>query len=392
MLDERKQRILRAIVDDYISTAEPIGSRTIAKKYSLGISPATIRNEMADLETLGYIKHLHTSSGRIPSSKGYRFYVDDLLTLEQMSENEISLINNWYATKVRSVEEIFRETSRIISQLTKNVSLVLAPQLTQTAFQYLRFLPLNEHQVIAVIMTDAGFIDNKIIDIPSGVSFKDFDNIASIFNHYLKGKRLSDISMASIRKIRGETVNSTVFNAIINIIDEALVKDKQERLYLGGARELMEQPEFHNIDKVKKLLSMFEEKQLLYDILHAQKDESLAVTIGQENKYNDIKDCSIISATYHLDGKPIATLAVLGPTRMDYGKIISLLKFMNANLADSFPAEHASEGDGRPYAAAGRGRRTGWRSRRLPVSAGLRHSFFTQECTAATENLHLKDV
>ena len=224
--------------------------------------------------------------------------------------------------------------------MTKNVSLVLAPQLTQTAFQYLRFLPLNEHQVIAVIMTDAGFIDNKIIDIPSGVSFKDFDNIASIFNHYLKGKRLSDISMASIRKIRGETVNSTVFNAIINIIDEALVKDKQERLYLGGARELMEQPEFHNIDKVKKLLSMFEEKQLLYDILHAQKDESLAVTIGQENKYNDIKDCSIISATYHLDGKPIATLAVLGPTRMDYGKIISLLKFMNANLADIFHRFH----------------------------------------------------
>lgn len=340
MLDERKQRILRAIVDDYISTAEPIGSRTIAKKYSLGISPATIRNEMADLETLGYIKHLHTSSGRIPSSKGYRFYVDDLLTLEQMSENDISLINNWYATKVRSVEEIFHETSRIISQLTKNVSLVLAPQLTQTAFQYLRFLPLNEHQVIAVIMTDAGFIDNKIINIPSGVSFEDFDNIASIFNHYLKGKRLSDISMASICKIRGETVNSTVFNAIINIIDEALAKDRQERLYLGGARELMEQPEFHNIDKVKKLLSMFEEKQLLYDILHAQKDESLAVTIGQENKYNDIKDCSIISATYHLDGKPIATLAVLGPTRMDYGKIISLLKFMNANLADIFHRFH----------------------------------------------------
>ena len=286
------------------------------------------------------IQKVFAENGLIPSSKGYRFYVDDLLTLEQMSENEISLINNWYATKVRSVEEIFRETSRIISQLTKNVSLVLAPQLTQTAFQYLRFLPLNEHQVIAVIMTDAGFIDNKIIDIPSGVSFEDFDNIASIFNHYLKGKRLSDISMASIRKIRGETVNSTVFNAIINIIDEALAKDKQERLYLGGARELMEQPEFHNIDKVKKLLSMFEEKQLLYDILHAQKDESLAVTIGQENKYNDIKDCSIISATYHLDGKPIATLAVLGPTRMDYGKIISLLKFMNANLADIFHRFH----------------------------------------------------
>lgn len=340
MLDERKQRILRAIVDDYISTAEPIGSRTIAKKYSLGISPATIRNEMADLEMLGYIKHLHTSSGRIPSSKGYRFYVDDLLTLEKMSEDEISLINNWYATKVQSVEEVFRETSRIISRLTKNVSLVLAPQLTQTAFQYLRFLPLNEHQVIAIIMTDAGFINNKIIDIPRGLSFADFEQIASVFNHYLKGRRLSDISMASIRKLRGETVNTTVFNSIVNIIDEALVQDKKERLYLGGARQLMEQPEFHNIDKVKKLLSMLEEEQLLCDILQTHRDKGLAVTIGQENKYNDIKDCSIISATYHFDGKPVATLAVLGPTRMDYGKIISLLKFMNTNLANIFHRFH----------------------------------------------------
>lgn len=340
MLDERKQSILRAIVDDYISTAEPIGSRTIARKYSLGISPATIRNEMADLETLGYIKHLHTSSGRIPSSKGYRFYVDDLLTLEQMSENEISLINNWYETKVQSVEEVFRETSRIISQITKNISLVLAPQLTQTAFQYLQFLPLNDHQVIAVIMTEAGFINNKIIDIPKGLSFNDFLHIANIFNHHLKGRRLSDISMASIRKIQGETVNSTIFNSIINIIDEALAQDKKERLYLGGARQLMEQPEFHDLDKVKRLLSMLEEEQLLCDILKTHSNKGLSITIGQENKYNDIKDCSIISATYHFGGKPVATLAVLGPTRMDYGKIISLLNFMNGNLSNIFHKFH----------------------------------------------------
>ena len=340
MLDDRKQRILRAIVDDYISTAEPIGSRTIAKKYSLGISPATIRNEMADLETLGYIKHLHTSSGRIPSSKGYRFYVDDLLTLEQMSENEISLINDWYATKVQSVEEIFRETSRILSQLTKNISLVLAPQLTQTTFQYLHFSPLNNHQVIAIIMTDAGFINNKIIDIPQGLSLNDFEYIAKIFNHYLKGRHLCDINMNTFRKLCGETVNSTIFNSIINIIEEALAQDKKERLYFGGARQLMEQPEFHNLDKVKKILSMLEEEQLLCDILQPHRDKNVAVTIGQENKYNDIKDCSIISATYHFDGKPVATLAILGPTRMDYGKVISLLKFMNNNLANIFHKFH----------------------------------------------------
>lgn len=340
MLDERKQRILRAIVDDYISTAEPIGSRTIAKKYGLGISPATIRNEMADLETLGYIKHLHTSSGRIPSSKGYRFYVDDLLTLEQLSEDEKNLINHWYATKARSVEGIFRETSRIISQLTKNISLVLAPQLSQTAFRYLRFLPLDSSHVIAIIMTDAGFINNKVIKVPSGVTFKDFENIANVFNSYLKGRSLRDISMASIRKIRGETVNTTVFNAIINIIDEAMAQDKKNRLYLGGAGQLMEQPEFHNIDNVKRILSMLEQETLLCNILQEQRNKGLAVTIGQENKYNDMKDCSIISVTYRLDGKPVATLAVLGPTRMDYGKIISLLEFMNTNLADIFHRLH----------------------------------------------------
>ncbi len=336
MLDERKQRILRAIVDDYISTAEPIGSRTIAKKYSLGISPATIRNEMADLETLGYIKHLHTSSGRIPSSKGYRFYVDDLLTLEQMSENEIALINNWYATKVQSVEEIFGETVRIISELTKNVSLILAPQLGRTNFKNLRFVPLNEHQVIAIIMTDAGFINNKIINIPRGLSYNDFANIANVFNEHLSGRRLNDISGAAIHKMRGEIVNSAVFKTIIDIIDEALAQDRKERLYLGGARQLIEQPEFHSIEKVKKILSMLDENKLLCEILQEQSDKNLAVTIGQENKYNDIKDCSIISATYHLDGKPVATLAVLGPTRMDYGKIITLLNFMNSNLANVF--------------------------------------------------------
>lgn len=336
MLDERKQRILRAIVDDYISTAEPIGSRTIAKKYSLGISPATIRNEMADLETMGYIKHLHTSSGRIPSSKGYRFYVDDLLTPEEMSEDEIALINHWYATKVQSVKEIFKETARIISELTRNVSLVLAPQLIQTNFNSLRFLPLNEHQVVAIIMTDSGFINNKVLNIPRGLSFEDFQNIATVFNSYLAGKRLSDISMSSLHKLRGETVNTTVFHSIINIIEEALAEDKQERLYMGGARRLVEQPEFHSIDKVKSLLSMLEEDQLLCDILKQRSSQNMAVTIGQENKYKDIKDCSIISATYHLDGRPVATLAVLGPTRMDYGRTMALLSFMNDNLANVF--------------------------------------------------------
>ena len=149
MLDERKQRILQAIINDYISSAEPVGSRTIARKYDLGVSPATIRNEMADLEMLGYLEQLHTSSGRIPSSKGYRFYVDDLLPPQPMTSHEKEVIDRWYRARVKRVEEVFQETAKIISRMTKNISLVLAPQITKAAFRCLQFLPLDSHRVIA---------------------------------------------------------------------------------------------------------------------------------------------------------------------------------------------------------------------------------------------------
>ena len=151
-LDDRKKRILQAVVQDYISSAEPVGSRTLARKYDLGVSSATIRNEMADLEMLGYLEHIHTSSGRIPSSKGYRLYVDSLLPVQPMSEEEKAVINKWYQNKVQQVDQVFQETAKIISRLTRNVSLVLAPQISQAAFRCMQFLPLDDHRVIAVLM------------------------------------------------------------------------------------------------------------------------------------------------------------------------------------------------------------------------------------------------
>ena len=172
-LDARKKRVLQAIVDDYIESAEPVGSRTLARKYDLGVSPATIRNEMADLEMLGYLEQLHTSSGRIPSSKGYRFYVDGLIPPKPVSDEEKELINRWYRARVKRIDEVFQETARIISQVTKNVSLVLAPQMTQAAFRCLQFLPLDDRRVITVLMTDAGFIENKILEMPDGARFED---------------------------------------------------------------------------------------------------------------------------------------------------------------------------------------------------------------------------
>lgn len=333
-MDERKERILRAIVQDYIGSAEPVGSRTIARKYDLGVSPATIRNEMADLEMLGYLEHIHTSSGRIPSSKGYRFYVDDLLPPPELGEEEKVQVRRWYEERVRRIEEVFKETARLISRMTRNLSFVLAPQMAQAAFRCLQFLPLDERRAIAVLMTDAGFVENRIVAIPDGATFEDFQRMARAINDGLAGKTLDAIPAATLKRIRREIGDAALYEAALEVIHRALDTEKRERLYLGGTTEMLEQPEFHDVERVKEILLMLEEEQLLKDILYAHQGEGLRVSIGRENRYHGIQDCSVITATYHLDGELLGTIAVLGPTRMEYEKTMTLLDYMNSHLSE----------------------------------------------------------
>lgn len=333
-LDARKQLVLKAVIDDYIQSAEPVGSRTLARKHDLGVSPATIRNEMADLEMLGYLEHLHTSSGRIPSSKGYRFYVNGLIPPKPVSDEEKKLINDWYHDKVRRIDEVFRETARIISKVTKNVSLVLAPQLTQARFRVLQFLPLDDRRAITVLMTDAGFVENKIVEMPSGATFEDFQRMAAVINKNLSGKSLSAISPEKLLPIRDEIGDESLYESALEVVNRALDSGKQERLYLGGTTQMLTQPEFRDVEKVKHILMMLEEEELIKDILHAHMGDGLEVTIGAENKDREMQDSSIITATYHLNGELLGTIAVLGPTRMEYGKAMSLLEYMNDNLTE----------------------------------------------------------
>ena len=339
-LDERKQRVLKAVIDDYIESAEPVGSRTLARKYDLGVSPATIRNEMADLEMLGYLEHLHTSSGRVPSSKGYRFYVDGLIPPKPVSDEEKILIDRWYKGRVKRIEEVFQETARIISQVTKNVSLVLAPQMTQAQFRCLQFLPLDDRRVITVLMTDAGFIENKILDMPDGATFEDFQRMAGVINKNLMGHTLHTIEHHSMAEIKAEIQDEQLYEAALGIIHRALDSSKRERLYLGGTTQMLAQPEFHDVEKVKDTLLMLEEEELMKDILHAHMGDGLGVIIGQENEDSHFKDSSLITATYHLDGELLGTIAVLGPTRMEYAKAMSLLEYMNTNLTDVIKRFH----------------------------------------------------
>lgn len=339
-LDERKKRVLRAVVDDYIESAEPVGSRTLARKYDLGVSPATIRNEMADLEMLGYLEQLHTSSGRIPSSKGYRFYVDGLIPPKPVSDEEKVLIDRWYKARVKRLDEVFQETARIISQVTRNVSLVLAPQMTQAAFRCLQFLPLDDQRVITVLMTDAGFVENKIVPMPPGASFENFQRMAEVINKNLAGHTLATIEHESLLRIRDEIQDEPLYTSALEIIHRVLDSGKRERLYLGGTTQMLEQPEFHDVEKVKETLLILEKEELMKDVLHAHMGDGLEVTIGQENEDRHFQDSSIITATYHLDGELLGTIAVLGPTRMEYAKAMSLLEYMNSNLKEVIKRFH----------------------------------------------------
>lgn len=335
MLDERKRQILQAIIDDYISTAEPVGSRTIARKYNLGISPATVRNEMADLELLGYLEQPHTSAGRIPSVKGYRFYVDCLLAPPQISNRDIAIIDNWYHTKARRIEEVFQETAKILSRMTRNVSMVLAPQVSQCTFKYIQFLPLDKRRSIVVIVTDTGLLENKIIEIPEGLSHEDLPRVANAINSRLGGLSFDRITTPVLKDIQNDILpDPQVYERAITLLKQVLTVDKNEKVYLGGTTQMLNQPEFRDVEKIKGLLTMLEEDRLLCDILHMSNSDGVIVTIGQENKYSGIHDCSVVQATYRIDGQVVGTVAVLGPTRMEYGKTMSVLKFMQRHLGE----------------------------------------------------------
>lgn len=333
-LDTRKERVLRAVIDDYVASAEPVGSRTLARKYDLGVSPATIRNEMADLEMLGYLEHLHTSSGRIPSSKGYRFYVNGLIPPKPVSDAEKAQINRWYRARVRRIDEVFQETARIISRVTKNVAIVLAPQMAGTQFRCLQFLPLDAVRAVAVFMTDAGFVENKIVRIPAGASFADFQRMAGVINANLSGCTLADIQPHLLTQMRAEIGDESLYEAALSVIHRALDESQEERLYLGGTRELFGQPEFRDAERIKDFLLVLEKEELVKDLLHAHMGDGLAVSIGRENADSHFKNSSVITATYHLNGELLGTIAVLGPTRMEYAKAMSLLGYMNANLTN----------------------------------------------------------
>lgn len=333
MLNERKKKILQIIIEDYISSAEPVGSRTIARKYDLGLSPATIRNEMSDLELLGYLEQPHTSAGRIPSAQAYRFYVDALIEPGTLTDNDMALIDGWYNERRRNIDDIFQSTVKILSRMTQNVSMVLTNQQTIANFCYLKFLPLDSQHAILCIVADDGSIDTNVVDISLGMSSEEMDYLAGKMSKLLEDRNLSDISVEILQNVHTDVVeDKLIFSSLLQAVRKMTGRRQEQKVFLGGTKQLLNQPEFRDVERVRNLLGILEEEKVLKDLLQGGEDSGLKVTIGSENKFTGIQDCSMVQATYRLNGQIVGTMAVLGPTRMEYGKVISVMDYLHKYL------------------------------------------------------------
>jgi heat-inducible transcriptional repressor len=333
MLTERQKEILRIIIEDYISTAEPVGSRTIVRKHGLGLSPATIRNEMSDLEMLGYLEQPHTSAGRIPSPLAYRFYVDSMVQPDKLSEEDRAMIDQYYQEREASIDDIFSSTAKILSRMTQNVSMVLANKTNTDVFKYMKFLPLDDKHAILCIVTTDGAMDNCLINIPRIMSPAELDVLAGRISRALAGHSLVSITDKELKKTYLNVTNDKFLLVPLNdAVRKIAARNMEQKVFMGGAKQLLNQPEFRNVERVQDLLGLLEEEHMVKDLLAAGQNSGMKITIGSENKFSGIKDCSMVQATYQLNGEIVGTMAVLGPTRMEYGKVMAVMNYLHKYL------------------------------------------------------------
>lgn len=336
-LTERQRKILQAIVEDYVATAEPVGSRTIARKYGLGVSPATIRNDMADLEEIGLLEQPYTSAGRIPSDQGYRYYVDQLMEKGTLSRSEQGYVLQRLHQRAR-VAEIAEGVTRVLAEVTHLTSLFLGPIWGGSVLQQVRLLPLSEDQALLVIFTSMGAIEHALIDLVPPVSTSELDKVSAIINNKLSGRTLDDVNRVTWQEIGSELArHRQLANTILEAVDEVLKSDVGRRVYLGGTLNIIEQPEFRDGERLRSMLSVLEREDLLYEVLTANIDENIGgnieVTIGSENRHASMQECSLVTATYRVEGKVIGTIGILGPTRMQYARAVRAVEYVSGILS-----------------------------------------------------------
>lgn len=330
MLDDRKKKVLQAIVEEYINTAEPVSSNALTKNYGLNCSSATIRNEMAELEKSGYLDKTHTSSGRIPSEKGYRYYVDELVNDKDISLEEIKYISDKLETKVNEIEDLTKIAANTISEVTHYTTVSIGPRTTSQIIEEIKFVLLGSRMMMAVILTDTGMVKETIIKFDEDITEKQVQTINYMFNKKLRGEPLETIDRPLEDYLYDEmTYSVNVVKPIIEQIKKVLEEDK---IYLEGANKSFELPEFNSLEVAKNFVNILDTKELVADMLNTGFAEDIKVYIGDENEQKQLKDFSVVTFKHKVNGKDLGTIGIIGPKRMDYSKVISVMKYINKKL------------------------------------------------------------
>ena len=343
-LSERQLQILQAIITDYVENAEPVGSRSIAKKYDLGVSPATIRNEMSDLEEMGYLTHPHTSAGRVPSDKAYRLYVNNLMKKKNLSAKDKKLINERLAASREEFDATLREAAELLSEITHLASFAMTPATNEETISFIRLMPVDARTIILMIVDDSGNVTNTTLRLGVPYTQEALDILSKNMTMVYKGRTLDDALKSDIIEDVGTDIEA--MSALRGDVMPSFMRTLEDmlnvNLYMEGMMNIFNLPEYSSIDRAREFMELFTRRdEFTREML--ERDEGVVVTIGDEN--DNMKDCTLITATYHVDGKLVGKIGVIGPTRMKYDEVTSIMEYLTNNLSETFKLPEAAGGD-----------------------------------------------
>lgn len=338
-LDDRKTKILYAIIKTYLETGEPVGSRTISKYADLNLSSATIRNEMSDLEEMGYIVQPHTSAGRIPSDKGYRFYVDQMM---EYKEREVTEMKELMIQKQDKMEQILKQVVKVLANNTNYATMITAPQYHRTKLKFIQLSVISESQMLAVVVTEGNVVKNKMLHMEHRLDNETVLKLNILLNTSLNGLTMEQINLGTIAKLKEQAgIHSEVVNSVLDAVAEAIRMDDEDlEIYTSGATNIFKYPELSDNEKARELISAFEEKKQLVNLvaetMNSEENTGIQVYIGNESPMQNMKDCSVVTAAYELGDGMKGTIGIIGPKRMDYDRVVSALKTLTTQLDSIF--------------------------------------------------------
>ena len=339
-LDDRKVTILKAIIKTYLETGDPVGSRTISKYSELKLSSATIRNEMSDLEEMGYIIQPHTSAGRIPSDKGYRFYVDQIM---QEKDNEVTELKDMMVQKVDKLELVLKKMAQVLAANTKYAAMISGPSYHKTKLKFIQLSKVEEHKLLVVVVVEGNIVKNTMIDIEEELGEQELLNLNILLNSSLNGLTIEEINLDIISRLKGDAgIHSQVVELVLNEVAEAIKAGGEDlQIYTSGATNIFRYPELSEGDKASKLIGTLEHKEVLQEFVseingESSDDTGIQVYIGDETPVQSMKDCSVVTANYDLGGGLRGTVGIIGPKRMDYEKVLGTLRNLMSQLDAAF--------------------------------------------------------